>query len=441
MESILMFDIGGFYNKAAASGESLDLDGLFRFLKSFRHVYIWGAGNLGVEVCSRLQDLGIPITAFWDSRAKSLGKCNGIDVINPFTTQGSTSDSLVIFCITSSFVKDYCLSDLRQHGFSNLIMGDYIYAGLICNFNDRERFETCRNATACDVYTCEKNEVFHKRFLGLENIADEDTLYFRNITFVINQKCTLKCKYCYSYTNAYDRNLRINFPIKQILSDIDKTFDSIDGVKIVPLIGGETFLHPELDIIIKKFLQKSNFGILNITTNGVVKIHERHLDVLQDPRIQVVFSNYKTSLSAKQNDIFDANIEKVKSSGAHVIILNETPQWMVPTTLWHRNYSIETMIEKRKACFSPLICKYVKNGKFFPCTIADSVHNVGVADYPEDYVNLNALSSRDQIRVRLFSLLRRSYFDSCGHCDGTCGSTGVVASAGEQGYYEVKQTV
>jgi len=431
-----MFDLDQFY-EGVTLGSSLDVEGFVRHLSSYRFLYIWGAGNLGKEVGARLQELGVSITGYWDSRAKTLGDLNGVETIEPFFTKGTLEDTAVVFCITSSFVKDHCLADLRRHGFCNLIKGDQIYAGLICDFNDVTRFKSCRDATACDVYTCQKNEAFHKRLLGLENRPVEATLYFKNITFVINQKCTLKCKYCYSYSNAYTNERRINFPLNQILSDIDRTFDCIDGVKVVPLIGGETFLHPDLDAIVKRFLEKSNFGVLNVTTNGIVRIAEGHLEALQDSRIQVVFSNYKTSLSPKQRDIFDRNVDLVKSSGTQVIVLNETPQWMVPTTLWDRNYPLEVMEEKRRACLNPLVCKYIKNGKFFPCTVADSLYSIGMAEYPKDYVELSNDATRDQIRESIFALLKRSHFDSCRHCDGICGTTGVTAQAGEQGYYEV----
>ena len=431
-----MFNLKVFYEDAH-HGNPLDVPGLLDYLQSYKHLYIWGGGYLGSEIGSKLLELGIPIAAYWDARASSIGSLHGIKVIEPFQTDGTHEDTVVVFCITSSFVREHCLDEARKHGFVNIVNGDYLYEGLVCTFNDETRFKACRDAKACDVYTCLKNETFHKRYLGVDQMPPEQRLYFKNITFVINQICTIKCKYCYSYTNAYSKDRRVNFPTERILSDIDVTFDSIDGVKIVPLIGGETFLHPDLDLIVKKFLEKSNFGILNVTTNGICKIREKHLSVLKDSRIQVVFSNYKSSLTDKECEIFDKNVELVRESGAEVIVLNETPQWSVPTTLWDKGYPLEVMKDKRTACLNPLICKYVKNGKFFPCTVADSIYNIGVAEYKEDYIKLDAALSREDIRTAIHRLLKRAYFDSCRHCDGVCGNNGVTAKAGEQGFYEV----
>ncbi|MRD73049.1 radical SAM protein [Rhodocyclus tenuis] len=431
-----MFKLARFYDDAI-TGTTADIAGLVDYLKTFDALYIWGAGYLGDAVGAKLLEIGVPVTAYWDTRHESLASLHEIPVLPTFTSRASPERTGVVFCISSSFVMEHCLSELKRHGFAHRIQGDMLYAGLICPLDDQSTFKTCRDANACDVYTCRKNEYFHKRWLGVPENEPGPSLYFKNITFVINQICTLKCKYCYSYTNAYPDESRKNFPLAQILSDIDKTFDAIDGVKIVPLIGGETFLHPDLSLIVKKFLEKSNFGILNVTTNGIVKIHDRQLEGLADSRIQVVFSNYKASLSAKEGDLFDRNVERVRANGAQVIVMNETPQWTVPTTLWDRNYPLETMKQKRRDCLNPLICKYVKNGKFYPCTVADSIYNIGVADYPQDYVTLDADRSREALRGEIRTLLARSYFDSCRHCDGVCGTTGVTALAGEQGHYEV----
>jgi organic radical activating enzyme len=433
-----MFDLQAFYNDAHRS-RPLDIAGLIGYLNGFESVYLWGAGNLGNELGRKLLDLGVSIKGYWDSRASDIRELNGIFVGEPFHSDSTAANTAIVFCITSSFVMGHCLDELKRHGFLNLVKGDHLYEGLVCQFNDETGFKACRDAKACDVYTCLKNETFHKRHLGIDAMPADERLYFKNITFVINQICTLKCKFCYSYTNAYPKDKQVNFHTAQVLSDIDRLFDAIDGVKIVPLIGGETFLHPDVDKIVAKFLEKSNFGVLNVTTNGICKIHERHLEVLQDSRIQVVFSNYKSALPARECEVFDRNVERVRASGAQVIMLNETPQWTVPTTLWDRDYPLDVMKEKRKVCLNPLICKYVKNGKFFPCTIADSIYNIGVADYPEDYVALDSARSREETRSNIHRLLRSDHFQSCRHCDGFCGTTGVTAKAGEQGYFEVIQ--
>jgi len=428
-----MLEAERFY-EAAHNGGHIDPDLFSRYANSFENVVLWGGGYLGTEIGKKFLDLKLPISAYWDMRAAELEKVNGIDVIEPFQGGFDKERTLVVFCITNSFVRDRVRSQLSASGFQNVLTGEFIYQGLICPMEEFDAFKKCRDSLACDAYTCLRNDkFFEQHLLRLGNTAE---LLFRNVTIVINQKCTLSCKHCYAYTNSYPSEKRVNFPVEQIKKDIDMFFDAVDGVKFIPLIGGETFLHPNVSEIVKKILEKRNFGVLNVTTNGVCKMSPRQLEGLQDDRVQVVFSNYKDCLSSQQNDIFDRNVELVKSSGARVILLNSTPQWVVPTTLSNKYYSVEKMIRKRAACATPLNCKYLKNGRFYPCTIADSINSIGVADYQEDYVELTDNVSSSDLRRQIQALVNLSYYKSCGHCDGTCGHVGLASKAGEQGYGE-----
>lgn len=430
-----MFDVDRFYH-AARNAEPIAVSGFGEYIKSFENVVLWGAGYLGNEIGKKFKELNLPITAYWDMRASEIGSLHGFKAIEPFQGGYDKSRTLVVFCITNCFVRDRLKIQLADEGYSNVLIGEYLYQALICPIDEYDGFAACKDSLACDAFTCDRNDVLFKKSLSLDESDPAGEILFRNVTFVINQKCTLKCKYCYSYTNSYPADKRINFPLEQIKRDIDIFFDTVDGVKFIPLIGGETFLHPDISKIVKKFLEKSNFGILNVTTNGICRISPEQLDGLQQKRVQVVFSNYKESLTPEQNDLFDSNVDFVKSSGAKVIVLNSTPQWVIPTSLDDKHYSVEQMINKKEACLNPLSCKYVKNGKFYPCTVADSIHNIGVADYKEDYVELAEGVSRAQLRGRIKALVSLPYYRSCGHCDGTCGQMGLISKAGEQGYQE-----
>lgn len=433
-----MFDIERFY-KAAHNCENVDVAGFIAFTRSFENVVLWGAGYIGKEIGKKLIELQVPISAYWDMRAGEIRTMNGIKVIEPFTGGYDKKRTLVVFCITNSFISARLRKQLGDDGY-NFLIGEYLYQGLICPISEYDGFKACRDSLACDAFTCERNDMlFRQRFAkGQKGNGD---LIFRNVTFVINQRCTLKCKYCYAYTNSYPPEKRINFPLARIKEDIDVFFDGVDGVKFIPLIGGETFLHPDVSEIVKKFLEKTNFGILNVTTNGVVRISPRQLEGLQSDRVQVVFSNYKECLSSKQIDVFERNIEFVKSSGARVIVLNSTPQWVVPSTLENKYYSRELMTKKKTACVNPVSCKYVKNGRFYPCTVSDSIHNIGIADYKEDYVEFADGISVIELRRQIQDVLAAPYYSSCGHCDGICGHLGLTAKAGEQGYYEAVKPV
>lgn len=178
-----------------------------------------------------------------------------------------------------------------------------------------------------------------------------------------------------------------------------------------------------------KLLEKKNFGIVSIATNGIFKISEDKLSNFRDSRLNVAFSGYYDALQQKELDIYYKNIELLKKNRVPVTVGVKMSEWKIPPTLWNRHYSEEIMCAKKQACKIPERCMQVMNGKLYPCLYSVSLHGIGIADYPEDYVDL----SEDNLSESIRNLIDRPYYSSCGHCGGHCGSTGM---AGEQGFYD-----
>ena len=429
-----MFDLEKLYDDAR-NNRPVDTQAFKAYVNSFENVVVWGIGYLGSEVDELLCNIGIKVTAYWDMRTDEIPVYQGIRVRKPFEDEYDDSTTVFIFCITNCFVQGVLKNKLAKKGYKNIISGEHLYYAFGCKVKDTSNFNVvCRDAKACDGFTCEKNDILFRQ--NLPSTGNPEII-IRNLTIVINQVCTLKCKYCYSYTNAYPPEKRVNFPEERILKDIDLFFDAVDGVKFIPLIGGETFLHPHLSKIVKKLLSKANLGLLNVTTNGIVKMKEEQFDGFDNDRLQVVFSNYKVSLSPKQNDIYDRNIEFVKSLGVRVIASTTTPTWNRPTTLSDKHETVGRMKAKRYSCFHhPLTCNYLKNGKFFPCSMVDSLYNLDVADYKDDYVELDTAKDVNGLRRQIYNVRHKPYLKACSHCETASNTTGeLLDAAGEQGFW------
>ena len=430
------FDVEQFYDDAHHA-RVIDEEVFKSYIDSFENVIVWGVGNLGSAIAEQLLSMGCNISTFWDMRADKLETHKyGIPIEKPFSRQYPADSTIHLFCIASSFIRDRLQSELVSNGYHNKLMGQYIYEAFICPL-DKYDSSVCKNSNACDSYTCIKNDHLFRK--SLKTITSDepttDEMIFRNLTIVVNQKCTLKCKHCYSYTNHFTGDNRINFPVERILKDIDTFFDAVDGVKLIPLIGGEVFLHPDINKIVKKILSKDNFGILNVTTNGVCKMTEQDLDGFQDDRLQMVFSNYTDCIDEKQKELYYKNIEFAKSLGIQVIVPNNTPQWAMPTTLYDQEDDLDTLKHKFKVCRGQFDCKYLKNGYFYPCSVVDPIHTLSIADYPSDYVELDNATSSEHLRNLILEVEKRDHYKSCGHCTGG-GYTGLVSKAGEQGYQD-----
>ena len=113
------------------------------------------------------------------------------------------------------------------------------------------------------------------------------------------------------------------------------------------------------------------------------------------------------------------------------------PEWIVPSTLYKQNVSEETLIQKKNACTHPPRCMMIKNGKLHPCDFAAAVYHLGIAEYPNDYVEMDKMIPHQEMKERIRSFMKQPYYEVCGHCH----YPGLSSPAAEQGYMDFKKPI
>ena len=391
---------------------------LIKFIVGWPKVVIYGAGALGQAVRSKLFDLGILCAGYWDLRHADMGK----GVVKPYGL-GNPDDTLVIVCIGNTIYQPEIAKELETHGYS-YIFGDLVYQDLVCPMNE----ETGINAEACLRGPC--RAIYCRKLSDI--VKDQNStkatvpLFLHSVTVVVNQVCSLSCKYCTSYMNQYPAHDRINFPKEQVISNIKRFFGAVDGVGTITVMGGEPFLHPDLSDIVQAILDCGNFGVISISTSGTCKIKRNQLASLRDKRVNVSFSNYLDQLTEKQQAFFHSNVGLLKSMDIPHTIGAPGPMWVVPSTLDVGDSSIDTL-QKRKLDCDPVRCPQIKNGVLYPCDLIQSVHGLELGDYPDSFVSLDGTGLRHDIE----RFMAQTFYRACERCKGNQGTT---SAAGEQGY-------
>lgn len=426
-----MFDVEEYYG-LAHSGEKLSdeiNDKMVAYIQSFAHVVIWGGSFLGNAIGEYLLRKGVTVENYWDLRWEELQEIHGIGVIPPFTTEDK-ENTLVIFCIGNNVIRGTLLQELSEKEYLNVLRGDYLYEGTICPFNRTTDIESrqCQGSMCCRSMFCERLSNIVKSRKKLEN-----PLHTFNITLIINQRCSLKCKCCTSYMNQYPLDKRIDIPVERICDDIDKFFAAMDSVGTITVMGGEPFMHPDLSVIVRKLLSKNNIGIISIATSGTYPIKPEQLVGLEDKRVNISFSNYEQSLNPNQIKMMHKNIDMVKNAGLSYTVGITMPEWLIPSTLYDLGDSEETMIYKKQSCVQPPRCMQVKNGRLYPCDFGQSLHSLGIADYEMDYVDIEHSTSTEELKEKIRNYIEQPYYRSCGHCSYGNGTT---SKAAEQGYMD-----
>lgn len=420
------------YYRMAKSGERVDNSELIEYIKGFKQVVCWGGSYLGNAVGVFLHKNGIKITNYWDLRADTIKEVQSTECIQPFTTEDK-DNTLVVFCIGNNVIRGLLLQELAEKGYKNVLRGDYLYMGAICPFDKSTGIKSseCQGTMCCRSIFCDRLSNIVKARNSAEN-----PLHMFSITLIINQKCSLHCKCCTSYMNEYPKEERINMPIEQIEKDIDLFFDAMDSVGTVTVMGGEPFMHPELSRIIRKLLTKKNFGLVSIATSGTFPIKDEQLEGLDDPRVNVSFSNYEHAIAPGLADQMYKNIDKIKNAGISYTVGVTIPEWSIPSTLYDLHDSEAVMIKKKADCIQPPRCMQVKNGLLHPCDFATALYCLHIGEYEMDYVDLASYNSDAERKEAIRAFVDQPYYRTCGHC---AGMQGLTSKAAEQGYMDFKK--
>jgi organic radical activating enzyme len=405
--------------ESARQGDSVESRVFVEFASQFKSIVIWGAGNLGTALGKKLLAMGLGVSAYWDVRTEEIKTTNGISVIPVFSGNFVPQESLIIFAITNNAVAPVLRKNLEKAWPYNISGEDLLFA-FFCPLSNTDREpdpEPCNSMPICYTYTCKRLDSIYRNYVARsKNLAREELLFSRNLTLFASTFCSLNCTHCNVYMNSYPKSYRKNVSTQRILSDISILMRAVDGFGHVLIQGGEPFLHKNISKIIENLLGYHNYGPLSIVTNGAVKIKTDALLAMQSPRVRLNFSNYAHVYNEQQKNIFLQNRKNASIHNIHSNLQNVTPNWIMPNTLDKKNTPVVLMRKKKEKCNLTLVCY---DGKVFPCQFSLSLSALGVADYPTDYVALDAKKPIIAIREDIRSLLSRPCcYQSCAHCSG-----------------------
>jgi len=412
-----MFDLQKYY-KQCANDDTVDNSGIFEYLTSFSHIVIWGASHTGRAIGKKLQEKKLGF-AYWDKRYKELAEVNGVKVIENFTGNFEPDKTVVIYCIPNQILMGQLLRELKVNRFSNIIRGDILYSGTICNLSRKTglSIERCYGSLECKPIICERAKNIMLNYCKEEKSGER--IDFQYSTFILTSKCNLKCMHCIQFINDYPAEKQINIPFDQIKRDIDIFMTTIDSVIVICAMGGETFLHPDISKITNEFAKHKNFAFLALPTNGLVSLKPEQLEGITEKRIVITFSYNLHIANERQKEIYHKNIELVKSFDIAYTESQPLPTWIKPSSLTKTDMDIKRITDKKRRCIMPPRSLEVRDGKIHVCDLSVALYGTGIADYPNDYLDLREDCTLEERRKKLREFIDRPFYYSCGHCFGT----------------------
>lgn len=250
-----------------------------------------------------------------------------------------------------------------------------------------------------------------------------------HVDMTITTKCTLNCRHCNLFM-PYQKE-PMHFALADLKRNIDLFFQRIDFVTYFGLIGGETFLYPDLEELIdylgKKY--RKQIGRITVVTNGTVTPPDSLLEAIRKYEMYLSISDYTGAVH------YEAKMEKlVERAGAFGIDYsrNRSIVWTdfgFPVTVLKRN---PDELSRHLAACRPN-WNALREGRFYYCNVSCCAELTGkYALKPDDYIDLERISPTDKQACRQIVRLSRGTSSFCHICGG-CGADNLnYVPTGEQ---------
>lgn len=158
-----------------------------------------------------------------------------------------------------------------------------------------------------------KNEDFYHAifFESVYGAYALDKAILNYVEISITEICSLKCKNCSLFMPYFKYPQHTDLDI--ILQDVDTLFQNIDYVFHFRILGGEPFLHPQIDSILAYIIEhyREKIDYFDVATNGTIMPKQSTLKHCKTGRVTISISDYRINAKyvQKVNDLIE-QIEK-----------------------------------------------------------------------------------------------------------------------------------
>jgi len=249
----------------------------------------------------------------------------------------------------------------------------------------------------------------------------EKRVVLPRVSIIVTTRCTLRCDKCLGHCpDMEDRDA----PTEDLLRDIQALFACVDIIYDVIITGGETFLHPGLDQIIRACAASPKAGNVSLITNGTVFPDAKTLAVLRETKATVKISRYPQALQP--------NVEELKT------ILEENDvryfheigaTWVDTGTFGQRKDG--SPARRFSLCVLKLgfVCCW---GKLHLCGESAVLMEEGlIPDRKEDYIDLRGIDAA-AFRGQLQALRKKTSVSACSYCLGQTYETPKIPVAAQR---------
>jgi organic radical activating enzyme len=290
-----------------------------------------------------------------------------------------------------------------------------------------------------DVYKQKYKEFLEKngvKWTWYKNIASIWPYKHKNIVHIfqsdvlVTEKCSLNCSHCNMFMPHYE--FPIHRELDTIISDIDSYFKIVDYVSVFHLVGGEPFLYPNIENVIKHILENyiTKIDKLIITTNGTILPKDSIIQLLKDNDVILSVSDYSDKLEFVKSKITKV-LDVYKNNTINHYVRNEIEWYDFGDLRVKKNLPTEELINHFDSCTAPF--RGLNDGQFYYCHLNTSAVRTKLFPLSEnDYVDINTISKEELLKFDL-GYTDLGYITFCDNCNGCNTGIKIPVSYEKQG--------
>ena len=372
-----------------------EFDGLGTILCNPNNVYlIWGAGTIGIN---SFRDLNakINVIGFIDSDKNKIGRMmEGKQVFAPEAALREFDNAIIL-----------------------IATGWYKEVSEVLN-----KYEKVENKDYFNI----------DLFVTIFMMYCYDELVLNKLSFLVTQRCSLKCKYCGAFV-PYIKNPK-DFSVDFLINELNILFRYVKKVNTLNLYGGDTFMHIQLDELLERIGEdfSDNIGTVNIFTNAVILPSGKRLNIIKKYDMMIRFTDYSENVSHLQKK--DEMISLLETEG----IRYDCAKF---STWYDGGYpQMSNKIKERELeqyfnnCFVNM-CQILCDNKLYLCTaayFADKINYIP-ADDSDSFSIYDITEENKRIFMEFYlGYSEKGYVALCRACNGGQNTNQIPIPVAEQ---------
>lgn len=303
---------------------------------------------------------------------------------------------------------------VRRYGFKDIMLRHFYYN--YCKLLRKDMYDY-KQQSLLEYGRCQKQRKIEAKPEDIQTMEQEMekcgsvSFFVSRIAVSVTNQCSLRCRDCNNLMPYCKEKFTID--VDEQIEDLKKLLSYVDGIINVEVIGGEPFVYKQLPKLLSYLCEESKIKFIEITSNGTILPAEDIIDLLKDPKVCVLLSDY--------GEVNEKNVEKtyqyLVQNGICVQNLKNR-EWIQGGGIGRRKKSKRKLQYEYFHCFARKDCRTLYKGKLYVCGRAPILNELGLLIDDSSFLDIREMNCERELGKReIYKFFKNDYAECCDFCD------------------------